>query len=71
MLRRADQEVSTERLRLHLAAGLSALETAGALIDAALAAGGRDNITAIVIDVLDAPESVPDDDTAPRPARSH
>lgn len=65
------KEVSTERLRLHLAAGLSALETAGALIDAALAAGGRDNITAIVIDVLDAPESVPDEDTAPRPARLH
>ncbi|MEO6942283.1 MAG: protein phosphatase 2C domain-containing protein [Terrimesophilobacter sp.] len=46
------REVSELRLRLHLAAGLSARETALALIDAALAEGGRDNVTAIVIDVL-------------------
>jgi serine/threonine protein phosphatase PrpC len=58
--------VSDERIRLHLAAGLSAEETAGALVDAALAAGGRDNVTTIVIDVLDAPESTDDRDTAPR-----
>jgi len=47
------REVSELRLRLHLAAELGAGETAQALIDAALAAGGRDNITAIVIDVVD------------------
>lgn len=60
------KEVSDERIRLHLAAGLSSAETAGALVDAALAAGGRDNVTTIVVDVLDAPESVPDEDTEPR-----
>lgn len=47
------REVGELRLRLHLAADLSASETALALIDAAIAAGGRDNITAIVIDVID------------------
>lgn len=50
------KELPAERLRLHLAARLSAVETAGALVDAALAAGGRDNVTVIVIDVLEAPE---------------
>jgi protein phosphatase len=50
------KEVGDERIRMHLAAALSAHETAGALVDAALAAGGRDNITTIVIDVLDAPD---------------
>jgi serine/threonine protein phosphatase PrpC len=62
------KEVGDERIRLHLAAGLSAVETAGALVDAALAAGGRDNITTIVIDVLDAPEPADRGDTAPRGA---
>lgn len=50
------KELPASRLRLHLAARLSAAETAGALVDAALAAGGRDNITVIVLDVLEAPE---------------
>lgn len=45
------REVDHRRLRLHLAAGLNSEETAQALIDAALAEGGRDNVTAIVIDV--------------------
>ena len=49
------KEVPHERLRLHLAARLSARETANALLDAALAQGGRDNITLIVIDVVRAP----------------
>ena len=49
------KELSDEHLRLHMAAGLNPLDTAGALIDAALAAGGRDNVTAIVLDVLEAP----------------
>ncbi|MBG6054541.1 protein phosphatase [Salinibacterium sp. CAN_S4] len=60
------KEVSDDRLRLHLAAGLSPQETAGALVDAALAAGGRDNVTAVVVDVLEAPDQVDLDDTAPR-----
>lgn len=50
------REVNDKNLRLHLAAGLNSLETAHALIDAALAEGGRDNVTAIVIDVLDPDE---------------
>jgi 3-oxoacyl-[acyl-carrier-protein] synthase III len=51
------------------AAGLTPEETAGALIDAALASGGRDNVTAIVVDVLDAPDVADLEDTAPRPRR--
>jgi PPM family protein phosphatase len=45
-------ELDDKRLRLHLAARLSAAETASSLVDAALASGGRDNVTVIVIDVL-------------------
>lgn len=50
------KELGDERIRLHLAAGMSAAETAGALIDAALAAGGRDNVTVVVLDVLAGPD---------------
>jgi len=60
------KEVNDESIRMHFAAGLTPAETAGALIDAALAAGGRDNVTTIVVDVLEAPEPVELDDTAPR-----
>ncbi|MGV8884100.1 MAG: PP2C family protein-serine/threonine phosphatase [Microbacteriaceae bacterium] len=59
-------EVIDERIRLHFAAGLSVSETAGALVDAALASGGKDNITVIVIEVVDS--GLNDDDyqnTAP------
>ena len=52
------REVDDLRLRLHLAAKLSPAHTADALIDAALASGGRDNVTALVLDVLEAPERV-------------
>jgi serine/threonine protein phosphatase PrpC len=62
------KEVNHERLRLHLAAGLSAKETASALIDAALAAGGRDNVTAIVVDVVDSSGPFEFDSTIPRAA---
>lgn len=58
------KEVSDERIRMHLAAGLSPQETASALVDAALAAGGRDNVTAIVLDVVEAPEPLDIEDTA-------
>jgi protein phosphatase len=44
-------EVTDDRLRLHLAAGLSVDATANALVDAALASGGRDNITVVVLEV--------------------
>ena len=45
-------EVIDERIRMHLAANLSVKETASSLVDAALASGGRDNITVIIIEVL-------------------
>lgn len=60
------KELTDARIRLHMAAGLSPTETATALIDAALAAGGRDNITTIVVDVIDAPEPAEIGDMAPR-----
>jgi serine/threonine protein phosphatase PrpC len=60
------KELGDERLRLHLAAGLSARETAHSLVDAALAAGGRDNITTIVLDVIDAPSDYELNSTSPR-----
>lgn len=47
------KELDAERIRMHLAARLSAAETAGALVDAALAEGGRDNVTVIVLDVIE------------------
>ena len=49
------KELDDDRIRLHLAAGMGAAETATALVDAALAAGGRDNVTVAVVDVIDAP----------------
>jgi serine/threonine protein phosphatase PrpC len=60
------KEVGHERLRLHLAAGLSAKETAHALVDAALAAGGRDNVTVVVVDVLEITGVFDLDGTLPR-----
>lgn len=44
------REVSDPHIRELMSDGLSALETAEVLRDDALAAGGRDNITAVVID---------------------
>lgn len=58
-------ELRDERLRHHLAAGRSAAETAATLVDAALEAGGRDNVTVVVIDVLEGPRSDDTADTAP------
>ncbi|WBU38306.1 PP2C family protein-serine/threonine phosphatase [Homoserinibacter sp. YIM 151385] len=49
------REVGAERIRLHLAAGLAPASTAAALVDAALAAGGRDNVTVLVVDIVHAP----------------
>jgi serine/threonine protein phosphatase PrpC len=45
------KEVSDKHIRGHLSTGASAAETADGLMDAALAAGGRDNVTVVVIDV--------------------
>ena len=46
------KELKETEIRRHLAAGQDAERTADALVAAALAAGGRDNITVIVVDVL-------------------
>lgn len=51
------KELKDEKLRTLLAAGLPASETATSLVGAALKAGGRDNVTAIVVDVIDAPHN--------------
>jgi protein phosphatase len=59
------KELGRERIRLHLAARLSAAETASALVDAALAAGGRDNVTVLVVDVVEAPATHPRSGAAP------
>ena len=64
------KDVGDDRIRLHLAAGLSPEATAGALVDAALAAGGRDNITVVVVEVLEAPSPREIEDTEPRGRRS-
>jgi len=58
------KEVGDDRIRLHLAAGMPPDETAAALVDAALAAGGRDNVTVVVVDVLDLRDT--SDTPAPR-----
>jgi protein phosphatase len=58
-------ELRDDRVRLHFAAGLSPSETANALVDAALAAGGRDNVTVVIVDVVEGPDAPDLDDTAP------
>jgi len=58
------KEVGDDRIRLHLAAGMPPGETASALVDAALAAGGRDNVTVVVVDVLAIRDTV--DTVSPR-----
>ena len=47
------KELASEDIRRHLAAGLPPEQTAVALVDAAVERGGRDNVTTIVIDVLE------------------
>jgi PPM family protein phosphatase len=59
-------ELDDKRIRLHLAAGLSVQETASALVDAALAAGGKDNVTVIVVEVIESPSSESPKRSAPR-----
>ncbi|MET1043422.1 MAG: protein phosphatase 2C domain-containing protein [Microbacteriaceae bacterium] len=64
------KEVSAEDLTTLLAAGASSLDTANSLVDAALKGGGRDNVTVVIVDVLEAPNDREFDedieDTAPR-----
>ncbi len=54
------KEVGFDALQEQLAARLPADETATRLVDVALAAGGRDNITVLVIDVIEAPQPADD-----------
>ena len=60
------KELDVEAIRCHLAAGLSAEATALALVEAALDGGGRDNITTIVIDVLESSGLGEFENTIPR-----
>lgn len=60
------KEVDHGRIRSHLADGRSAEDTARSLVDAALDAGGRDNITTVVIDVLESTGLGEPDHTIPR-----
>ncbi|MCU1413258.1 MAG: serine/threonine-protein phosphatase [Microbacteriaceae bacterium] len=65
------REVDDSHIRLLLAAGLSPLATAEALVDAALAGGGRDNVSTIVVDVVESSGLLDIEDTAPRPMHPH
>jgi protein phosphatase len=65
------KELGNERLRLHLAAGMPADETASALVDAALAAGGRDNVTLVIVDVISAPPSARHEENSMQPTLEH
>lgn len=51
------KEVDDHSLLAQLAAGYNAADTASALVKAALDAGGRDNVTTIVVDVLGVPSA--------------
>lgn len=59
------KELDAEQIRARLAAGMRPLDTVQALIDAAVASGGRDNVTAVVIDVLASTGFRVDEDTIP------
>lgn len=60
------REVNDVALRETLSAGFGPQETATTLIDAALAAGGRDNITLVIVDVVESPDAAPLENTIPR-----
>ncbi|MBG6107672.1 protein phosphatase 2C domain-containing protein [Frigoribacterium sp. CG_9.8] len=62
------KELASEDIRRHLAAGLPPAQTAIALVDAAVERGGRDNITTIVIDVLESSGFGEPENTVPRTA---
>lgn len=49
------KEVAFEQLEQHLAAGHPPDRTASLLVDSALAAGGRDNVTVLIVDVVEGP----------------
>jgi serine/threonine protein phosphatase PrpC len=49
------KELGVGRIREALDVGTSPAETANALVEAALEAGGRDNVTVVIVEVLEAP----------------
>ncbi|HVX06654.1 PP2C family protein-serine/threonine phosphatase [Humibacter sp.] len=51
------KELTEHGIRHFLTVGTSPLDAAGQLMDAALGNGGRDNVTVVVVDVLETPES--------------
>lgn len=59
------KEISDDRIRLHLAAGLTVSETVSALVDAALAAGGRDNVTCVLVEVRSMTDGIADTSVSP------
>jgi protein phosphatase len=52
------KELTEHGIRHFLGAGGTVLDAAGALMDAALGNGGRDNVTVVVVDVLEAADDV-------------
>jgi protein phosphatase len=51
------KELTEHGIRHFLTVGVGPLDAAGQLMDAALGNGGRDNVTVVVVDVLETPES--------------
>ena len=49
------KELGIGRIREAMGAGTTPAETANSLIEGALEAGGRDNVTVVIVDVLEAP----------------
>lgn len=63
------KEVGRAELHLHLSRGLDAEGTVAALVRSALGAGGRDNVTAVVVDVLESGSDYEVENTVPRAQR--
>jgi protein phosphatase len=60
------RELGEGRISAALGAGGDALQTANHLLEGALEAGGRDNVTIVIVDVIEAPEpSEISDETSP------
>jgi len=62
-----NKELGDEDILAHLAADQPARQTADALVVDTLAAGGRDNVTIIVIDILEAPINLQHGTDVPQP----
>jgi serine/threonine protein phosphatase PrpC len=60
------KEVDFELIRLLLSEAVDADDAAGLLLDAALLAGGRDNVTTVVVDVVHSDDEIETDSTMPR-----